>query len=263
MTAPVGRVNGRYPVVPGGKPVAPSVTTVLGVLNKPGLSWGAAKETALFAIHHRDEWEHLAVEDAYHRLRKHHRGIWNDKASRGTAVHALALEWARGNEVDCPPECSPYLDALERFYDECDPGWVEMERTVVYDVAGLEYGGSYDFVADVTVKGGARKRLLTDYKTGQRYPVEVILQLAGYRFAKGMGVFSPLGGLESIEPMIEVDGAAVLYLHDDGTYELLELPAERPAHDIFLALRRAWGWLEEAQKWERRHPAPTREAVGA
>jgi hypothetical protein len=258
VTAPIGRISGRYAVEVGGKPIAPSVTGVLGVLNKPGLSWGSAKETALFAIHHQDEWIDLSPEDAYHRLRKHHRGVWNDKAARGTAVHALAVEWAEGREVECPPECAPYLDALERLYVDHRPAWVELERSVVYAVPGLEFGGSLDAIVDV---GG--RRLVIDIKTGQRYPIETTVQLAAYRHAQGMGVYSPLGGLEAIEPMPEVDGAAILYLHDDGSYELLDVPADRLAFDTFLALRRVWGWLEQMRAWEKRTPAPRREAVSA
>lgn len=259
MTAPIGRVNGRYAVEPMGKPVAPSVTGVLGLLNKPGLSWGAAKETALFAIHHPDEWQHLDPTDAYHRLRKHHAGVWRDKASRGTAVHALALEWAEGREVDCPPECDPYLDALERFYVDRSPVWVEVERSVVYNAPDLAFGGSFDAIAELD-----GRRVVLDIKTGQRYPVEVTAQLAAYRFAQGMGVYSPLGGLESVEPMpVGIEGGVVLYLHEDRTYELLEVPADRQAFDAFLNLRRVWNWLQDMERWVKRHPEPTREDVPA
>lgn len=246
MTDPVGRKRGRYAVRPGGPHEAPSVTMVLGTLNKPGLPWGAANETALFAIHHRDEWEDLAADEAFDRLRKHHRGVWNVKASRGTAVHNLAQQWAQGLEVDCPPECAPYLDALERFYDDWQPAWVETERTVVHDVMGESYGGTFDAIADL-VDGS---RVLIDLKTGQRYPVETTLQLAAYRFASGMGVYEASGELVDVQDMVEVERASVLYLHDDATYELVPVPADRQAFGVFLDVRRAWGWLHEMERRE-------------
>jgi hypothetical protein len=236
MTAPAGRKNGRYATKLGGKHTAPSVTAVLGVLDKPGLPWGAAKETALFAIHHQDEWLDLAPPDAYERLRKHHKGVWNDKANVGTLVHDLALGWAQGRAVDCPPRCDPYMDALERFYLDWRPVIVEAERSVFYDHPDLGYGGSFDLIATVADS----RTLLIDYKTGDRVWPEVKAQLAAYRHAPTMGVYDESGALVDSQPTPKVDGAAVLHLHDDGTYALIEVAAGRAEWDFFLACRRVW-----------------------
>lgn len=261
MTAPVLRVRGLYPVEPGGKPIAPSVSAVAGLLSMgDALAWGAAKETALFAVHHPDEWQHLDPTDAYHRLRKHHRGVWNDKAQRGTTVHLLAEGWAAGQEVECPVECEPYLNALERFYIDHTPTWVHCERSVVYsDPIERAHGGTFDGIA---VLRDGRTGLL-DWKTGKRYPVEVILKMAAYRYAQHLAVVDEIGQFIDVEPMPAVDFCAAVYLHDDGTYEMLELPADRDAHAAFLALRDVWGWKQEAEKWLKKHPEPTREDVPA
>lgn len=257
MTSPVGRVRGKYITEVGGKPVNPSVTGVLGAMfAKPALAWGASKVCANAAVHRRDEWEHLSPDAAYHWLRTLHDGEWKAKAARGTLVHGFAADWVAGRDVECPPDAAPYLDALERFYEERTPTTVEAERTVVYNQPGLAYGGSFDWIA--VVDGEAT---IIDLKTGGRYPVETTCQLAAYRFAEHLAVFSPLGGLEALEPMPTIDAAAVLYLHDDGTYEYLPVPADRLAFDAFLALRRAYGWLTEMHKWEKRTPAPTKEAA--
>lgn len=249
MSDPAARVRGKYAVEIGGKHVAPSVTTISGMLNKPGLPWGAAKETALFAIHHKEEWIDLSNDDAYHRLRKHHRGVWDDKANRGTLVHDLAAQWAAGKEIDCPPDCAGYLDALELFYEIEQPEWLHVERSVVSATPGFEYGGSLDAVARIKGRTG-----IVDLKSGGRYPIETTLQLAGYRFADGFGIYDALGTLTGIEPLPEFDFAAILYLHDDGTYEFLEVPADKKAYGAFMSLRAAWGWLKEMEKWERANP---------
>jgi hypothetical protein len=255
VTAPVLRVRGLYPVEPGGRPVAPSVSTVAGMLSMgDALAWGAAKETALFAVHHRDEWQHLDPTDAYHRLRKHHRGVWTDKASRGTTVHMLAEGWAAGQEVECPPECAVYLDALERWYIDHQPVWMHTERSVIYNVEGREYGGTFDGIA--VLKDG--RRTLIDWKTGKRYPVEVILKMAAYRYASLLAVVDEIGQFIDTEPMPEVDECAAVYLHDDGTYEHLTLPVDHQAHATFLRLRDVWAWKQEAERWLRRTPEPTR-----
>lgn len=247
MTNPIGRVNGKYATAPGNKPTAPSVTSVVGVLDKPGLPWGAAKETALFAIHHRDEWEHLPPDEAYHRLRKHHRGVWDDKRDRGSLIHDLAEQWAAGQEIDCPPDCVLYMDALERFWDDWQPEWLHVERTVVYDHPDLGYGGTFDAIARL---GDGATRLL-DIKTGERLWPEVRWQLAAYRFAQGMAVFDEIGQFTGTEPVPSVDGCAVLHLKDDGTYELVEVEAGRAEFDEFLHLRRAWTAAQRSKRFEK------------
>lgn len=244
-----------YPVEPGGKAVAPSVSAVAGCLSMgDALAWGAAKETALFAVHHQDEWIELDPTDAYHRLRKHHRGVWNDKAARGTAVHAIAEEWAAGEDVESTPDLDPYVDALERFYEDHEPQWLHTERSVVYTESGREYGGTFDGICGL--RDG--RTGLIDWKTGKRYPVEVILKMSAYRYATAMAVVDDLGQFTDTEMMPVVDFVAAVYLHDDGTYEMLELPADRDAHATFLALRDVWGWRKTAEAWLKKNPEPAR-----
>jgi hypothetical protein len=234
-----------------GRPI-PTATSVSGMLDKPGLSWGAAGETALFAIHHQDEWMELPPEDAYHRLRKHHRGVWDEKAMRGTTVHGLALEWAKGQDIDCPPELNPYLDALEAFYLQREPQWVDVERNVLYLEKDREYGGQFDYIRE------DNGLVLGDIKTGRRYPIETTLQISGYRFAQFVATYDAKGRLELLEPMHKVARCEVLYLHDDGTFEVLELPADEATFERFIALRDAWSWLREMERWEKKNPEPKR-----
>ncbi len=243
MTAPQARVRGRYAVEVGGKHTAPSVTGVLGVLDKPGLSWGAAKETAIFAVLRQDEWQNLTDADAIERLRKHHRGVWDDKASRGTAVHAMALAWAQGQTIDVPEDCASFIDALERFYVEWRPRWVELERSVVYDVAPDQYGGSFDAIVDL---GG--RRYLIDIKTGAAVYPDTALQLAAYRYATHMGVYDDQGELVEVEPMLDVDGCAVLHLRDDGSYALVPMESGHDQWRFFLICRRLWAWSAASKK---------------
>jgi len=79
-----------YAKTPGGPP---SVTQVLSILSAPGLSWGAARETALYAVHHQDQWSGLRTADAVDSLYKHHRGVWDHRALLGTAIHQINAEW--------------------------------------------------------------------------------------------------------------------------------------------------------------------------
>lgn len=236
MTAPIGRRRNRYATKVGGPHHAPSVTTVLGVIAKPALSWGAAKETALFAVLHRSEWEDLSEAEAVERLRKHHRGIWDDKALRGTMVHSLATEWAQGAAVDVPPECVPYIDALEAFYVDWRPSWVQVERTVVHDDETVGYGGTFDAIADLA----DGKRWLLDIKTGSAIYPEVALQLAAYRGADAMAVFDDKGNLVDTEPLPIVDHCGVIHLQGNGSYSLIPVRAGTEEWQVFLHCRALW-----------------------
>lgn len=260
MTTPNARVRGRYATEVGGRHVAPSVTGVLGIMEKPGLSFAAAKETAIFAVLRRDEWESLTPAEAIERLRKHHRGVWDDKASRGTAVHALAHEWARGNEIDVPPDCAPYIDALERFYADWRPSWVALERSVIYDYPDSEvsYGGSFDAIGDLA----DGQRWLLDVKTGSAIYPDTALQLAAYRHAPLMGIYDDTGALVDTEPMPKVAECGVLHLRDDGTYALIPMEANADEFAFFLHARRLWAWGAASKKvMGEPLAAPDREAV--
>lgn len=234
----------------------PSVTTVLNVINKPGLPWGAAKETALFAVHHQDEWTGLAPDDAVERLRKHHKGIWTDKAKRGTAVHELAKEWAKGNEVDVPVDFAPFIDALERFYLDREPAWVEVERTVLYRDNVEGYGGTLDAIADLN--DGAR--WLLDIKTGADVWPEAALQLAAYRYAPELAIFDAAGReLIGTDPMPTVDRCGVIHLCDDGTYRLVPIDAGPRELAAFKAARELWQWTTKDAKTVLGEPVPPKE----
>lgn len=260
MTAPTARVRGRYATEVGGKHTAPSVTGVLGVLDKPGLSWGAAKETAIFAVLRRDEWDTLTAAEAIERLRKHHRGVWDDKANRGTAVHAMAHDWARGNEIDVPPDCAAYIDALEQFYADWRPTWVALERSVIYPDPIDGYGGSFDAIGDLS----DGRRWLLDIKTGASVYPDTALQLAAYRAAPYMGVYDDKGELTGTETMPAVQACGVLHLCDNGSYGLIPMQAGPDEFAFFLHARRLWAWGSASKKVIGEPlAAPDREAVPA
>ncbi|HXH55691.1 hypothetical protein, partial [Iamia sp.] len=229
-----------------------------GIMDKPGLPWAAARETAIFAVMRGDEWQHLPPAEAIERLRKHHKGIWDDKARRGTAVHELAHEWARGNEIDVPPGCAPYIDGLAQFYADWRPSWVALERSVIYDHGYLSYGGSFDAIGDLA----DGQRWLLDLKTGSACYPDTSLQLAAYRHADAMGVYDVKGDLVATHPMPVVDACGVLHLRDDGTYSLIPMEAGPDQFEFFLHARRLWAWGRASKKvMGEPLAAPSREAV--
>ena len=193
---------------------APSVTTVLRSLAKPALVPWAAKVTAeqavamtktgaLPALVKQDEAAAVAaVKDAPRNQR-------DTAGNFGTSVHEALESWATGSTM--PMLDGPGADAWGRLADLLDAYEVEAihaEATVYGDTddPATLYAGTCDLVADVTVPGRGRTRLVLDCKTnrGGVYP-EAAYQLAAYRHASHLVTDSG-----DVVPMPAVSGGLVL-----------------------------------------------------
>lgn len=268
------------------------VTTISGMLEKDGLVWGASKETALLAVHGKDQWEHLPEEEAVDKLRTHFRRVWDLKSETGTIVHQVALDWAQERESDLDHlltfdengkerdwrqderaevlrRVDGCLSALELFYLEQRPKWHHVEQTVIHPGVHFRHGDPYtrdeyriDRVTafagclDATGELAQEGDVLLDFKTGQRYLDSIVLQLAGYANAKLRGIYDEVGHLIGVEEFHAPKKRVVVFLNDTGEYELLELPVNRAAYQRYIGLKRTHAWLSEFRAWERQHPAP-------
>lgn len=254
----------------------PSVTTILGAMKAvPALTWGAAKETALFAVHHQDEWTDLTPEDAVDLLRRHHRGVWDSKAANGTALHSVNEAWCegrtpdlaeivahmadtdrnavswRGREAEVVKVLGGYVDGLEAFWMAYQPRTVLTEYVVR---SPGHYIGTADWCAEI---GG--RRLLLDIKTTAQHDEEKGVyvdswapQLAAYRFAPEIVHFGKdekgRNVITGTEPNLITDGAAVVHLRGEGHFDLFEIPADEAAHEAFMHMVAAHGWLKSLPK---------------
>lgn len=258
-----------------GIPSASTVASLVDTGKSRSFGWAASLIAAVEAVHRPDNWSGLvgvmsdrAVKNGFHECTHEKDGLckactylrsefdrqWKAKANLGTHVHHLALSWAEGVGVVSDPVIDPYLDALEAFYQACQPRWLELERTILYnEPRGHAYRGQFDGIASIlcpTCGGGARCRYLIDYKSGQYHPVEQTLQLAGYRYAQHITSWD--GPQERIDkPMPTVDHAGVLMLSGEGTFDLIELPANRDAHGTFLRLRDVMTWANKVEAWDK------------
>lgn len=194
----------------------PGVTTILSDgMPKPALVGWGIKSVAEYAI---DHWDELADAEISERLKTLKGAPYADRdkaARRGTEVHSLAEQLVHGQEIDVPPELSGHVDAYVRFLDEWDVQPVLVERTVYH----LSYGycGTLDLVADLA----DGRRLLMDVKTTRSGVYgETAYQLAAYRNAEKFIDSEGVG-----QPMIEVDGCAVIHVRADG-YSLIPVKTE-------------------------------------
>jgi hypothetical protein len=201
-----------------------SVTTIIGVLDKPALMYWAAEQTAKAAIASEATWRAMAADqgtdEAVKWLRDaRFRPARDDISERslGTVVHAcceiLGLTGARPGTGDVEQlirrerpklagyavrriavEVSRFVDQFERWLEEFSPSFVATEVTVYHPEFG--YAGTAD--GFLTVDG---VRFIVDYKTSRRwvdhqgrptgpYP-ESALQVAAYRWAQWAAVWRP------------------------------------------------------------------------
>ncbi len=186
----------------------PGVTTILSDgVPKPALMNWAARTTAEYAI---DHWDDLAALPTSARLKELNGARFTDRdaaARRGTEVHGLAERVVDGEEVEVPEALAGHVDA---YVDLCDRFRLEpvlVEFVVVSHAYG--WAGTCDLVADFPTLGA---RLLCDIKTSRSGVFgETAWQLAGYRYADA---YLDKAGHE--QPMIEVDGCAVIHVRADG-----------------------------------------------
>lgn len=219
-----------------------SVTTIIsGGLPKPALlPWGI-KMVAEGAVRLADTLPALVAEDpdAAVRMLKGLPYAQRDRAADlGTLIHAATEAYVLGKPFPkWPKTIAQQMDGFKAFLKDYEPEYIATEASV-YN-RKQRYAGTLDAIA--TIDG---RTLLLDMKTSKKaiYP-EVALQLAAYRFAEFIGL--PDG---SESPMHPVSGCAALRLCEDGTYELLDVRADREVFQVFLYARETFRWIEETSK---------------
>lgn len=215
----------------------PSVTTILDVLDKPGLMYWAANEerkafeTAMLAVlsgPHADQPDKIL--DAVIEATKGAKALEKEKSKAamiGTAAHAW-IEWETKRRMGEKVAPEPEIPEAAQWAVESWKEWAAAvnflpfasEQTVF--CAGCGYAGTPDTVAKV--RG---VMTLIDYKTGKAIYPEAFLQNIAYRHACA----------------IETQQGIILRLPkvvDDPAFEAMIVP-ETNLLD-FLAVRQAWAW---------------------
>lgn len=237
---PVRRVNAgkghAYKDADGRR--VPGVTTILsdGLPKKALINW-AGNATADYAV---DNWDLLSELKPSERLKKMQGGRYESRdaaANRGTAVHALAEQLIKGEEVEVPDALAGHVESYVRFLDEWQPEPILVEAVVMSHKHG--YAGTLDLVADIPGRG----RVLMDIKTSRSGIFgETALQLCAYRYAD---VYLDETGDGPVEKdMLEVDEVIAIHVRADG-YDLYPLTAGQPQLREFLYAREVARFSEE------------------
>lgn len=275
------------PALDGASPAAGdreflSVTTILGVMDKPALMFWSAEQAALAAIHSESTWRGMLADDdpdcphddptrcdALKWLRdarfRRPKGV-RSATELGTMVHAACEEYAlTGVKPDVDPEVQPFLDRFDEWLHRFQPEYQATEVTVYHPQLG--YAGTTD--AFLTIDG---VRYIVDYKSTRKavdgrgkpttpYPEQVALQLAAYRWATHAAVWRPrrmerfrrriylLGDEEQelAQPVPEVDTGLVIHITPDGC-EAYPMRCDEEVFEAYLAVQDAARWMFDTSR---------------
>lgn len=225
----------------GKKERLPSVTTLLGQLDKPALKRWASGVAADYAT---DNWDELTAMRPSERRAAISGAPWASRdraAASGTAIHAMAEQLLAGQPVEVPEEISAKVEAVARFLERASLIKVAAECMVWSapdDELGLcGFAGTFDLLAEHPSRG----RMLLDWKTGKGVYGEYAVQLAAYRSADWL----VYGGVDVAMPV--VDSMAVAHVTPGGVDLHMVAPDQVPAAVERFALLRALRAIPEPE----------------
>jgi hypothetical protein len=219
------RGKGRHYQHPDGD-LVPSITNIIGVMDKPAIPRWAAKLVAENAWKMRHSLDAMGEDECIDVLKGSPWRKSGRAAERGSSVHDYLECVAAGRALpdDLSPEAQTYIPAVEAFLYDHRPEFLHTEFTVFGD----GYAGTGDFIARI---GG--QTVIGDYKTSKALYREVALQLAALRHAN----FVVVG--DDLEPMPQVDGTVGVLFTPSG-YEVRPVKSGPEVFDAFLGCLAAW-----------------------
>ncbi|MDX2390198.1 hypothetical protein NJL88_08985 [Streptomyces sp. DK15] len=247
------RSGSRFYVDPETSIKVPGVTSVVGMLPKPFLTFWASKMTAELAVDSLDFVGRMAANDrdgAVDYLKGASRRYTKIRADVGSKAHDLFERMIRGEKVySVHPDLEPYRLHFADFLEKVNPELVRAEDVAWSDTH--EYAGSFDAILRVWLdeegkptpdRSGTPHLLIVDWKTSKSTYADVALQMSAYAHADRI---IDADGNEF--PMPDLDGAAVLHITPDQ-WAFKPVAIDREVFEIFLTLRRVFTWDREISK---------------
>ena len=256
MTSRLKFNPGRHTYTLDGKPIPGVTTTIRKSTDKPALVGAAARETALWAVHHYGLVGELGEDKWVAACKAAYRDQWNAAGKRGTLLHEAARQLVAGDPItpvgaegnQWPDDVIRSAEQLAKFMDEWDAEPLISERPVYH--SEHRWAGTLDLVAKV--RDG--RVLLLDYKTGSGVYPEASMQLAAYRHATHVQLESTTG-LED-HPMAKVNGAAVVWVRPDG-YDVIPVRSDVVVYQKFLHMLPVAAWVDWKPSESIGEPLPT------
>jgi hypothetical protein len=222
----VYRAGKRYYPLPDGSEV-PSVSTFLGVIDKPALTKWKSKTVAEWAVTHRDAWASLPDEAAVKVLTDAPNYDTSARDS-GDIAHKILEDLATGKDPYIPPGFESVPRAWTQFTTEFDvrvhsaEGWVAS-----YD---QQYSGSYDLMC--WINGDLS---LVDTKSGSGIYGSTAWQLCAY--ARADVILTPeADGSITETPMPEIKKTFGFWVRPSG-WALIPLSLDQDTWNVVRASR--------------------------
>ena len=247
----VDRRNGRHYVVDGDPRVSgielPSVTTVLGVINKPGLvGWARnvslAKVRATLADSLDAEGRVMlhgaaGIEGLIKEARSRPDQVRDEAADFGTTAHLIISDLLEGYEPEVADEFNPVVTAFFEWQQSSGLHMTASER-MVYS-AEDRYAGALDIIATTT----SGHQAVVDIKTSNGIWPEYALQVAAYAHAVGEMDGTPIdeGWVVRLSKTPPGEG--------ESGFEARRIRDLNATYEAFASARRLWGALREPM-WE-------------
>jgi len=223
--------KGRHYRDPRSDELVPSVTNVVGLLDKPALPRWAARETAKAAWNLRASLDALGEEEAVAVLKSSPWRTSQRAADRGTSIHA----WLDAAVSGLP---LPALEGQALEYVDAAAAWVERWQPVALHTETTLFGDGYAGTVDAILEIDGDVWLV-DYKTSSGLYPEVALQLSALAAC-------PVGVVDGeLTEMPVVDRVGAVRIGKDGDWEMREVTHPGAAFAAFHHLLSAWHWKHD------------------
>jgi hypothetical protein len=214
-----------------------SVTTILGALAKPALTYWSAKEVAEFAV---ENWDGpiaalMATGQRQAAVDLLKGAPWRSRdeaAAGGTKVHKIAEDILNGFEPDIPLALAPQVEAFLNFNRDFSPTTLFSEVTIFNYTVG--YAGTCDLICRI-----GDDTWLIDYKAGKGVYPEYGLQVNAY--ARGEIIAD---GDDDV-PMPAIDKVGILHLKKNGRYDLVPVVLSDQIFKSFRHIVECYRWTSE------------------
>lgn len=195
----------------------PSITTILGVINKPFLySWygkGVARTLLREYFYDAPKFMEMVVSDIDRIVSEMYSLFFEEKVTkagnRGKYIHNIATKILQGIDYEKLEQNAPYTVGLLGFVADHKPKEIYSEKIVKSDKYGI--AGQLDWVVEIN-----GETWLLDIKTSPQTYVEMEWQLGFYAEALA-------------EEGLKVDRVAILHLPGNGKYSIVNAVGDMEA----------------------------------
>lgn len=232
--------TGRGYVHPVTQQTVPSVTTILGVLDKPALPRWAAKSVAEFAAVNKDSWVNLPTDAAIDMLKGSPWRTRDRAAEAGTNAHEYCEALLKGEvSIDSPfdpPGLGEAAKNLRGILKAAQPTPLSIEGTVWSHKYG--YAGSFDgiHIIDGVVT-------LVDLKTSTGVYPDYSIQLAAYKYAEV--ILKPDG---SEVPVPKIERCQIWHAPKEGSWSIVDMDVTEAEFGVFTAALEVFKWKSDRSK---------------